>query len=234
VGGWRVRMPGYVDQPPQATSTSAGRQGGCRPPGPSRTRRRAVRPGPLPGCGRPPVGRLAAERQPLACPLAGAAGRSWPVRAAGAGPSRLSEADWRRVENAPLVGAVAQGFDTERRSPAGGRRIGRGSRGALTQPSRGPVGQPQGRGAGQPCLRFVGGVGRRRAGRRAGARRARAVGGFPHQQGFPCECHLFHEAVALSARWLRDGRPGCSRSRHRASTLSQPKPSAILNRWTSP
>jgi transposase-like protein len=91
-------------------------------------------------------------------------------------PSRLSEADWRRVENALLAGAVAQGFDTERRSPAGGRSL----------------------------------------------------------QGFPCECHLFHEAVALSARWLRDGRPGCSRSRHRASTLSQPKPSAILNRWTSP
>src|SRR4029453_4206091 len=45
-------------------------QGPCPPPGPSGTPRRAVRPGPPPGWGRPPVGRLAAERQPLACPLA--------------------------------------------------------------------------------------------------------------------------------------------------------------------
>jgi hypothetical protein len=123
-------------------------------------------------------------RAPAAGMPAGQGGRA---ELAGPGrwgrPSRLSEADWRRVENALLAGAVAQGFDTELRSPAGGRRIGRGSRGALTRPGRGPMGQPQGLGVGQPCLRFVGGVGRRRAGRRAGARRARAVVGFPHQAG---------------------------------------------------
>jgi hypothetical protein len=126
---------------------------------------------------RSPASWTSRGRAPAAGMPAGQGGRA---ELAGPGrwgrPSRLSEADWRRVENALLAGAVAQGFDTERRSPAGGRSL----------------------------------------------------------QGFPCECHLFHEAVALSARWLRDGRPGCSRNSHRASTLSQPKPSAILNRWTSP
>jgi hypothetical protein len=67
---WCVRIPGHVDQPPQAASPASGCEGPGGAAGASGTCRRAVRPGRLPGRCRPPAGCLPPERQPLAYPLA--------------------------------------------------------------------------------------------------------------------------------------------------------------------
>jgi transposase len=105
--------PGHVHQPPQAASPSASHPGAGRAPGPPGTRRRAVCPGHFPGRGRPPAGRLAPERGPLACPLAGRrhygiadARADWP-------PPKVADEQLEAIEQALLKGALAHGFPTE-------------------------------------------------------------------------------------------------------------------------